>query len=795
MTSDNVMAPHGSLLLAHLQGTTHKPPAASLEEDFSCQPQSREGTKTEEAEETIEDARVEIVVINPRCAAQMLHVGITIMYYCTKCGHSSDQLLKVTEHLETGCDSGTGEAAQRLSQQIQDSEHGDHNYVERTHEGGSSTKGSHEGSLSSSEETLSADPRKWYCKWCPYTPLYSQMDLDQHRKCHGESGRDILTCYACPRDVGPSSSDWCRVRSHLFHFHKVDFQLQCEHCNAVLRGHTDYNKHVSSHKHSCGWHFCKYSSFNPNDVSAHEKCHSGVDGRQFRCYICKYQNKQLPGKWGIMHAHLVSRHSGVIDARFSCSECGKGFQELRRYQQHQPCKHVGVSQDYVRRRSARSERQDVMPGKDDTNGGMPGHVLTARKSLRLAQKIKRESAHKVLEGSSLHVDTDNKTENKPKAQLAEHTQGTTKSDSLTVMAGPIDDDILVAKDTSTTAINIKQCGNLATAAESETETAEDGIKAEAKTTPFIDKKQRCHHCYKKFATEARLQRHMLRQHTQEKMQKVPCPVCSKDFRNQMQMRNHKREVHEGKKRSRTSRPKDQKWYMCDRCTYTTPEASRLRNHKLSSHQGILPYKCPHCQFRTNEKSDLYRHRWKHRPAKRYQCSQCSYTTNTRWVLVNHCSKRHGIELPRLHRNTLGSTHGSKHLTKQLEKQWSVNSQLLSVIGDAQLQGLSVQDLAVHMDVQSVQTDEQGSMQDAVAGVQPDAHSVLTGEESAAGGHMNSEVGGQRDLPANIRTMVQQSESSQETVLSDNVRVVYVEAEQVEQSPLALITVLSEDSTQ
>ncbi len=40
------------------------------------------------------------------------------------------------------------------------------------------------------------------------------------------------------------------------------------------------------------------------------------------------------------------------------------------------------------------------------------------------------------------------------------------------------------------------------------------------------------------------------------------------------------------------------------CGYSTPDNSRLKNHILSVHQGIMPYNCDLCDYKCNEKSDI-----------------------------------------------------------------------------------------------------------------------------------------------------------------------------------------------
>ncbi len=88
-----------------------------------------------------------------------------------------------------------------------------------------------------------------------------------------------------------------------------------------------------------------------------------------------------------------------------------------------------------------------------------------------------------------------------------------------------------------------------------------------KIIPSGGKGVRCQHCYKPFATQLRLEMHMARTHTAERLKPVPCKACGKLFRNQVQCRNHFRIVHEGKKRIFKKpynwKPKDRKLFICD----------------------------------------------------------------------------------------------------------------------------------------------------------------------------------------------------------------------------------------
>ncbi|ELT98187.1 hypothetical protein CAPTEDRAFT_47286, partial [Capitella teleta] len=161
--------------------------------------------------------------------------------------------------------------------------------------------------------------------------------------------------------------------------------------------------------------------------------------------------------------------------------------------------------------------------------------------------------------------------------------------------------------------------------------------AEHGATCIAQGASKCPHCYKCFQSEARLQKHMLNVHSGEKLKPVTCPICHKSFKSAIRLRNHTREVHEGKKRKPSAKPakQDTVLHMCEACAYITPSRDRLKNHQKAVHEGVLPFKCNLCDYRTSERSDLARHKFKHKNEKRFACPHCSYRTNERWVLVNH----------------------------------------------------------------------------------------------------------------------------------------------------------------
>ena len=52
-----------------------------------------------------------------------------------------------------------------------------------------------------------------------------------------------------------------------------------------------------------------------------------------------------------------------------------------------------------------------------------------------------------------------------------------------------------------------------------------------------------------------------------------------------------------------------KWYACEKCEFITDEKRLLRRHKIK-HRNILPYTCPVCDFKCKYYQQLKRHKLK-----------------------------------------------------------------------------------------------------------------------------------------------------------------------------------------
>ena len=514
--------------------------------------------------------------------------------------------------------------------------------------------------------------------------------------------------------------EWHRLKVHLSKFHKVNFQLACEKCEEVLSCHSAYHRHAGIHRHRCSKPSCQYETDNKCDLEIHEKCHMSEESCKLACYLCGYQCPQQPYKWSVLHSHLVTQHPGVIDPPYSCNICKKDFYKMRLFIDHKilcsknllrTCDNCGqdVNRYELARHLRTCDREAPEVIEESVAEGQPvgtvqiskGETQNEGQPVSTVQISKGETQKEATEAKDA-ASPDGKSIEQPKPAAENGADSEGKQEKIPGISGSfrcpqhgqrfenqadltkhyIEDHwgITDAKvheaqmQKEQKQQNIQQRvakrrrGRPRKVVNIDSEEGSQGdfewSRAKRKRKhPWLPqlrgmpKTERCQHCYKKFPSSEHLARHIIRAHTEEKLKRMLCQACGKDFRNRAQWRNHYRTVHEGKKRRKVyyppKKPTQKKMYVCELCGYTTPEGVRLRNHRMSVHEGQMPYQCDMCDYKTNEKADMRRHRHKHEGIKRYSCHACAYRTDQRWLLVNHCLRQHGIRMNRISRDTRG----------------------------------------------------------------------------------------------------------------------------------------------
>lgn len=97
---------------------------------------------------------------------------------------------------------------------------------------------------------------------------------------------------------------------------------------------------------------------------------------------------------------------------------------------------------------------------------------------------------------------------------------------------------------------------------------------------------------------------------------VSCPVCGKSFKNDHQMTNHRKLMHEGGKKKKSSYIE----CICDICGKKLCGKRTLEVHKATIHEGIKPYKCRWCDYTAGRQTYLEIHERTHTGIEKIACS-------------------------------------------------------------------------------------------------------------------------------------------------------------------------------
>ncbi|XP_069606069.1 oocyte zinc finger protein XlCOF22-like isoform X2 [Ranitomeya imitator] len=139
----------------------------------------------------------------------------------------------------------------------------------------------------------------------------------------------------------------------------------------------------------------------------------------------------------------------------------------------------------------------------------------------------------------------------------------------------------------------------------------------------------CSECGKCFKHNSYFVRHQ-KNHTGE-ISSFSCLECGKCFNQKSDLVKHQR-IHTGDKP-----------YSCSECGKCFNQKSDLVKHQRT-HTGEKPYCCSECGKCFNQKSDLVNHHRTHTGEKPFCCPECGKYFNRKWNLVKH-QKNHTGEKP------------------------------------------------------------------------------------------------------------------------------------------------------
>ncbi|KAK2153266.1 hypothetical protein LSH36_302g02030 [Paralvinella palmiformis] len=629
-------------------------------------------------------------------------IGKMILYYCKVCKLSSLSLGQIQEHVAT-CFAESLITDKENGLNGQPADQMDHSYANELQNENEDMGRGDTGladDVSETVEPIRKTVAGYCCAVCPHLSIFSETELSIHSECHKTSGfKNLFTCCLCHSDSGTNrrgrplslTADWEKVKTHLTKVHHVNFSLPCVMCSYVCRSHDQLDKHRRQNHLRCK--SCNFRTEDPDNFYVHVRCHDTKD--TFRCFLCEKCKFPREHDWNVIHDHLVEVHPGSIRPRHVCKKCGQGFQQLNKFYQHYKdcmlkvvCEQCSKSVQVTKLRQHIMELHDKDPLIDPDNNldqdtvcdmeSSTGETETSHQVsppiLQLSKQVLRCYRHKLNFSSENEMEAHFKTEHsrscmkkkkysdfltdlesvksmqKSVASVPEKAAGTTLENTLS-NDDTVDDDNGGDSDDETFKPSSQTGG----------QKMASGRHHQHKIEVEGEDKVRCKYCYKLFGDQWRLEAHCKRVHTEERMKKVPCTVCGKLFRNQVQRRNHTRQVHEGIKRLQKPSNKPKEYFRCSLCQFATPDKSRLRNHHLAVHQGIMPFTCEFCNYKTKEKSDFRRHKLRHMGVKRHHCPYCPYQCLERWVMVNHCSRQHQVELPRISRNTRGGPYSMHRL--------------------------------------------------------------------------------------------------------------------------------------
>lgn len=145
---------------------------------------------------------------------------------------------------------------------------------------------------------------------------------------------------------------------------------------------------------------------------------------------------------------------------------------------------------------------------------------------------------------------------------------------------------------------------------------------------------KCTMCYKKFKTEAEMEKHRLQDHTE--LSKV-CTQCGERFSTTKILVQHVNNAHKRVKYNQENKAK----FVCKLCGASFPQRFRLRVHEGNVHGvGQVNFRCSHCLKCFNRRYEFELHQYAHTDKKPFQCLDCDQSFKRAAALKLHRRNKH-----------------------------------------------------------------------------------------------------------------------------------------------------------
>ncbi|NXV81321.1 REST factor, partial [Atlantisia rogersi] len=84
----------------------------------------------------------------------------------------------------------------------------------------------------------------------------------------------------------------------------------------------------------------------------------------------------------------------------------------------------------------------------------------------------------------------------------------------------------------------------------------------------------------------------------------------------------------------------EKPFKCDQCSYVASNQHEVTRHARQVHNGPKPLTCPHCDYKTADRSNFKKHVELHVNPRQFLCPVCDYAASKKCNLQYHIKSRH-----------------------------------------------------------------------------------------------------------------------------------------------------------